>query len=198
MEYVPVFRLVHTAGFFAGVNGSRVAYPPFGAVVFAGLYATGRPVAVYLALLLLGLAAAVWGVWRGLIAYRVGRARAWIFLGTILVTSFPIWGLAQRGNIELVVWGFCAAGVWAWWRGWDDVAGVLWGLAAGVKLYPVVLLVLLLPRGRWRSFGVGVDVGRGFAGLDGLAGAESKRGLARVRSERVWISRRACGRVGPP
>jgi hypothetical protein len=38
----------------------------------------------------------------------------------------------------------------------DDAAAVLWGLAAAMKLYPVVLLVLLLPRRRWRAFAVGV------------------------------------------
>jgi len=32
---------------------------------------------------------------------------------------------------------------------------VLWGLAAAVKLYPIVLLGLLLPKGKWRAFAVG-------------------------------------------
>jgi hypothetical protein len=155
-EYLPTFRMVHTAGFFDHAGTSPVAYPPFGAVVFAAVYATGRPVGVYLAMVVVGLVACVWGVWRGLVANGVGRVVAGMFVGTVAVTSFPIWGMVQRGNIELVVWGFCAAGVWAWWRGWDEVAAVLWGLAAGMKLYPVVLLVLLLPRGRWRAFGVGV------------------------------------------
>jgi Glycosyltransferase family 87 len=156
MEYVPVFRLVHTAGFWAGVEGSRVAYPPFGAVMFAGFYATGRPVVAYLAMVVVGLVAAGWGVRRRLVGLGIGREVAGWFVGTVVVTSFPIWGMVQRGNIELVVWGFCAAGVWAWWRGRDDLAAVLWGLAAGVKLYPVVLLVLLLPRRRLRAFGAGV------------------------------------------
>jgi hypothetical protein len=156
LEYAPTFRLAHTAAFFDHAGRSPVAYPPFGALVFAQVYRVGQPVALYLATVLAGGAAAVWGVRRALIESGVGRATALLFPLTVAAASFPIWGLVQRGNIELVVWGFAAAGVWAWWRGWDDAAGVLWGLAGAMKLYPVVLLLLLLPRGRWRAFAVGV------------------------------------------
>jgi hypothetical protein len=64
--------------------------------------------------------------------------------------------LVQRGNLELFVWMLVAGGVWSWWRGWDDAAAALWGLAAAVKLYPVVMFVLLLPRRRWRALAVGM------------------------------------------
>jgi hypothetical protein len=64
--------------------------------------------------------------------------------------------LLQRGNIELFLWVIAATGVWAFLRGHDDAAAVLWGLAAAMKLYPVIFLALLLPRHRWRSFAVGV------------------------------------------
>ena len=58
--------------------------------------------------------------------------------------------------MELVLWVLTATGVWAYLKGYDDAAGVLWGLAAAMKLYPAVLLMLLLPRGRWRAFALGV------------------------------------------
>ena len=32
------------------------------------------------------------------------------------------------------------------WRTRDEAAAVLWGLAAAMKLYPVIFLALLLPR----------------------------------------------------
>jgi len=162
LEYAPTFRLLHTAGFFDHAGRSPVAYPPFGAVLFAAFYAVGRPVVLYLAMLAAGLASAVWGVRRGLIRSGIGHGTALLFPLTVAVVSFPIAGLVQRGNIELVVWGFAAAGVWAWWHRRDDAAGLLWGLAAAMKLYPVVLLLLLLPRGRWRAFAVGVAA---FAGV---------------------------------
>jgi hypothetical protein len=81
---------------------------------------------------------------------------ATLFPLTMVTMSFPIARLVHQGNIELVLWIFAAVGVWEFLRGWDDAAAVLWGLAAAMKLFPVVLLLLLLPRGKWRAFGVGV------------------------------------------
>ena len=76
----------------------------------------------------------------------IGGATAILFPLTVLLASFPIAGLLQRGNIELFLWIVTATGVWMFVRGRDDAAAVLWGLAAALKLYPVVLLALLLPR----------------------------------------------------
>jgi uncharacterized membrane protein len=75
-----------------------------------------------------------------------------LFPLTLAVVSFPIEGLIQRGNIELFVWTFTAAGIWAFLRDHDDTAAVLWGLAAATKLYPVILLALLLAKVRLRAF----------------------------------------------
>jgi hypothetical protein len=55
-----------------------------------------------------------------------------------------------------VLWIFAALGVWAFMRGKDDAAAVLWGLAAAMKLFPIVLLALLLPRRKWRAFAEGI------------------------------------------
>jgi hypothetical protein len=156
LEFVPVFRLVHTAGFFAGIGGSRVAYPPFGAVLFALVYATGHPVGVYLWTAAVWLSAGVGGVRRALMAQGIGGATATLFPLTVALVSFPIAGLLQRGNIELFLWIFAAAGTWLFLREREDAAAVLWGLAAAVKLYPIVFLLLLLPRRRWRAFALGV------------------------------------------
>jgi hypothetical protein len=156
MEFPSVFKLAHTAAFFAGVGGSRVAYPPLGAVLYALLYATGHPVRWYLGTAAVWLAAVLWGVRQGLIAHGISVATATLFPLTVALVSFPIAGLLQRGNIELFVWIFTAVGAWAFLRGRDDAAAVLWGLAAAVKLYPIVLLALLLPRRRWRAFALGV------------------------------------------
>jgi hypothetical protein len=167
MEFPPVFKLVHTEAFFAGVGGSRVTYPPLGAVLYALLYATGHPVRWCLGTAAAWLAVAVWGVRRGLIAHGISAATATLFPLTVALVSFPIAGLLQRGNIELFVWIFAAVGMWAFLRGQDDAAAVLWGLAAAVKLYPAVLLALLLPRRKWRAFAVGVGtfVGASLASL---------------------------------
>jgi hypothetical protein len=155
-EYLGTFRLVHTAAFFGNPVTTPVAYPPLGAVLYALDYSFGRPVGFYLATALVWLVCCVWGVRRALVKRGIGGVTAMLFPLTIVLVSFPIAGLLQRGNIELFLWIFAACGTWAYVRGKDDAAAVLWGLAAAVKLYPVIFLVLLLPRRKYRAFAVGV------------------------------------------
>ncbi|HWB31991.1 MAG TPA: glycosyltransferase family 87 protein [Acidobacteriaceae bacterium] len=156
MEFPPVYRMVHTAAFYNGIGESRVAYPPLSMVVYALIYATGHPVVVYLTTATLWLGGCVWALRRALIREGIGGWEATLFPLTVVLASFPIAGLLQRGNIELFLWIFTALGVWAFWRGQDDAAAVLWALAAAMKLYPIVLLAMLLPRRKWRAFVVGL------------------------------------------
>ncbi len=155
MEFPPVYRLVHTAAFYQGVGYSRVAYPPFGAVMYAIVYGTGFPVVFYVTSMVVWVAAGVWGMRRGLIAEGIAARTATLFPLTVALMSFPIAGLLVRGNLELYLWIFAGAGTWAFLRGRENTAAVLWGLAAAMKLYPVLFLALLLPKGRWRALGVG-------------------------------------------
>jgi hypothetical protein len=156
MEFVPTFRLVHTAAFFKTPGMSVVAYPPFGAVVYAVIYLFPSPVGFFLTTAFLWLAAGIWGVRRALVKRGISEITATLFPLTIVLVSFPIAGLLQRGNIELFLWIFAACGTWAYLCDKDDAAAVLWGLAAAMKLYPVIFLVLLLPKRRYRAFFVGV------------------------------------------
>ena len=163
-EYHGTYTLLHTAAFFFNVAGrpwpyplyGAVAYPPFAAVVMAPLYRFPIPILLYLIAAGAWLAAVVGWAIRGLMRAGMGTATA-VLLPLMLVTiSFPVERLVHEGNIELVVWVFTALGVWAWWRGHDEAAAVLWGLATAMKLFPIVLLILLLPRGKWRAFAAGV------------------------------------------
>lgn len=156
MEFPPVFRLVHTAAFFDGVGDSRVAYPPLSAVLYAALYGTGHAVGIYLATAAAWLATSVWGVRRELMRRQICARTALLFPLTVALVSFPIVALLQRGNIELFLWVIAATGTWAFLRGRDDAAAVLWGLTAALKLYPIIFLALLLPRHKWRAFAAGV------------------------------------------
>jgi hypothetical protein len=155
MEFYKTFRLVHTAAFYHSPV-SAVSYPPFAAALFGMMYTLSHPVRVYLVIASVGLGVAIWGVRRELLQYGVRPSTAILFPLTLAVTSFPIARLVPQGNIELFLWIFAAAGVWAYLRGYDDAAAILWGLAAATKLYPVIFLVLFLPRREYRAFLVGV------------------------------------------
>jgi hypothetical protein len=177
MEYPGTYQWLHTAAFFFNVTArpvpyplySPVAYPPFAAMVMAGLYSAASPVLRFLEVSAVWLAVAVWGVRRALMRVGIGGGKATLFPLTLVTISFPIARLVHEGNVELAVWILAATGVWAYLkdsRGTDDTAAVLWGLAAAMKLYPAVLLILLLPRGRWRAFALGVTT---FVGATALA-----------------------------
>ena len=156
LEFIPLYKTIHTAQFFQGVNHSRVSYPPLGAVIYAALYWTKHPVAVYRTLAALWLGAGIWGVARKLKAMGVGQWAAVLFPLTLVVTSFPIVGLLQQGNIELFMWISAAVGTWMFLSGREYEASVLWGVAGAIKLFPIILLAMLLPRRRWTAFAVGV------------------------------------------
>jgi hypothetical protein len=156
LEYIPAFRLVHTEAFFGNPVTSTVAYPPFGAVMFPVLYALGDPVRAFLIMAALAFGGAFWGVRRALVQHGINPRIASPFLMTLGFLSFPIWRLVPQGNIELFLWLFAAAGIWAYLRGYDDAAAVLWALSGATKLYPVIFLVLFLPRLKFRAFFIGV------------------------------------------
>jgi hypothetical protein len=113
-------------------------------------------VAGYLGVAAGGLGFATWRVRGALLREGIGDGTAMAFPLTLLVCSFPFWRLVPQGNSELLVWLLAAGGVWRYVRGFDEQAAVLWGLAGATKLYPVVLLLLFVPRWRVRAFAVGV------------------------------------------
>jgi len=164
MEYPGTYKLLHSAAFFFNVAGnpwaypmfSPVAYPPFAAAVMAPLYAFPIPELLYLLVSGAWLAVLVGWVGRGLVRVGVAPATAVLMPLSLVLISFPIERLVHQGNIEIVLWMLTALGVLAFLRGHDDAAAVLWGLAAAMKLFPLVLLVLLLPRRKWRAFAEGV------------------------------------------
>ncbi|MCU1253479.1 MAG: hypothetical protein JWQ49_6508 [Edaphobacter sp.] len=168
IQDMPTFRLLHTAAFFDWTNPSPVAYPPFGAVQLALLYSSGHPVIFFLVLAAAWLSLALWGVRRTLMENGIDGRVATFFPITVALISFPIERLVVQGNNEIFLWIFAAAGAWAYLRDHDDAAAIFWGLAAASKLYPAVLLVLLLARRKFRAFTIGVLV---FVAVSALAAA---------------------------
>lgn len=156
LEFVSKFQLAHTTGFFRSTAFSGIAYPPLGAVFYALIYSFGHPVMFYLGIFALWLGIAIAGVRGHLIDFGINRTTAILFPLTLIAVSYPVEGLVQRGNIELFVWIFTATGVWAFLRGRDKTAAMLWGLAAAAKLYPIILLALLVTKMRWKAFILGL------------------------------------------
>jgi len=164
MEYPATYSLLHTSAFFFNFAEhpwpypmfSTVPYAPFAVVVMAPLYAFPIPVLLFLMVAGVWLAVLVGWLSRALMRAGIGRTTAILMPLTLMAICFPVERLVHQGNIELVLWMFTAVGVWAYVREYYDAAAVLWGLAAAMKLFPIVLLALLLPRRHYRAFAVGV------------------------------------------
>lgn len=138
------FTLYHTAKFFTSRAYSGFAYPAGAAVIYEQLYKTSDAVTTFYC-----LAAAAALAFLGIGAWILARAGALRLAPALAIaTSFPIVFLIQRANIEIVLWILIALGLLSAWRGWSVAAAILFGIAAAVKLYPVLLLGLFLRRKR--------------------------------------------------
>ncbi len=153
-----------------GVGGLKFTYPPFAALMFTVLTLVPWPALpdLWIVVNILALGAAIWATLGGL-GYRAGASRLG---GTLLIAAAVLWTEpVQRtlylGQIELVLvalimWDLCQPDR-RWWKG----AGV--GLAAGIKLVPLIFIPYLLLTRRYRQAGVAAGVFAATIGLGFLA-----------------------------
>jgi hypothetical protein len=133
-------------------------YPAPAAFVYKALiYAVpGYGVVIYLtflAICTLGFAIAALRASRG--SRWVGPAAAVAIVATA-VFGYPLWFDADRGNIEGVVWAMAAVGLCFLLRARYRAAAVLIGLAASIKPFSILFLLLLLARRRYKEAALGV------------------------------------------
>jgi hypothetical protein len=84
----------------------------------------------------------------------IGCARKFVIAA--IFSSWPIYFALQRGNIEAFTWFLLAAAVWAYAKDKWMLAAILIGLAASIKIYPVLFLALFLGRRRFKELAVGI------------------------------------------
>lgn len=145
---------------YAGFDASTIVmsgfdYPPFTAVLL-------RPLAFLstrwqdITWLWLSLAALVGGAVisaRALLPHTWPRAR----IGVIAAVTFPpaaynLW----HGQMNTIVFLLLAMALSDYLSGHRTRCGVILGLAASIKLAPILLLLVLVRRGWWRAAGAGV------------------------------------------
>ena len=174
MEYPGTYRLLHSKSFFDNAPPvalpasmfSAVAYPPFAAAVLTPFYVVFSPVWGYLCVTISLLAAAFWYVRQEFQMAGISPYTATCLPLSLMLISFPIERLVHQGNFEVLVWAFAATGIWLFLNGRRNLAAALWGLAAAMKLFPILLLVLLLSKRSFRAVLLGLSV---FAGATWLS-----------------------------
>ena len=84
------------------------------------------------------------------------RFPAAILVLSTLLFSYPLLFLFETGNIEIFTCILTAAGMWCVLKRRHGSAATLWGAAAAMKIYPILLLGIFLSRAKWRSVAVGI------------------------------------------
>jgi len=134
--------------------GLKFTYTPFAAIVFTVLALPSWGVLQILSLVanILALVAAIWATLGGL-GYRAGLARLGgaMLLAAALFWTAPVQRTLYLGQVELllmalIMWDLCQPDR-RWWKG----AGI--GIAAGIKLVPLIFIPYLLLTRRYRQAG---------------------------------------------
>jgi hypothetical protein len=135
---------------FYEVPGFPFNYPaPLLACFLAYWKLTPHPVAAYLAtVILFALAAGT------LLVFRRPALR-WPVAVTLL-GSYPLMFMLDRANVEGLVWIALATAVFAFARQRFTTSAILFGVAAGMKIFPAALLLIFWNKRRYRYFPIGV------------------------------------------
>jgi alpha-1,2-mannosyltransferase len=164
-------------------HGLQFTYTPFAAIVFTVLALPPWTVVkmVFLAVNILAFLLTIWATMGGL-GYRatLTRAGGTLLLGAVLFWTEPVQRTIYLGQVELVLmalimWDMCQSDR-RWWKG----AGI--GIAAGIKLIPLIFIPYLLLTRRYRQAAVAagtfaVTVALGFAIRPADSGAWWLHGL---------------------
>jgi glycosyl transferase family 87 len=147
-----------------------------------------EPLYAYLLFIILSVAAAAAGLIAALYCSGENRWQLAAVVGVSAILSYPLIFLLERGNMEGFVWAVMALGLTAFVLRHHKTAGVLFALAASMKVFPGILLLLLFARRRYKELAIAV-VAFGVFTVIGLwtlnhsipaAMAEVRAGLAKL------------------
>jgi hypothetical protein len=88
-------------------------------------------------------------------ARSISADAAWFCVATGVVMSYPFLFALDRGNNITIAVGLCLVAMSLEHRGKHSVAAVLIGLAAAIKIYPILFLLIFSHRRRWRYLAMG-------------------------------------------
>jgi len=155
MIYQPRFLFFRTPHFWDPMV-YPYTYPAPLAPVYWLFYHVPHPLRVYLVLSSAALALWAWYFAGKIAAHRASRLWTFVLLVLFLVAAWPVRFLLQTGNLETLVAFILGVGILAAMRGRWTVAAVLIGIAGSMKIYPLMLLGLVLSQRRYQEFAWGV------------------------------------------
>jgi hypothetical protein len=133
-------------------------YPAPLAVLYGVLYKIPHALPYYLLGYVEAVIVCAWLMMRALHARGLSRGVAFAFTGTAFLLSYPIRTLFESANTEGIVAMIAAAGAWTVLRDRCWLGATLIAIAGTMKIFPFVLLALLLSKRRYREFAWGLVV----------------------------------------
>ena len=149
MTFYTRFQHVHSADFFSTEWGPAYAYPGAVSPVYWLLFRV-RHAQIPFVLSGAGMTLAMaWLFVRALERRGIARRDSRWFVLIALLCSYPLYFEFARGNVEIYMWVLTAVAVYCFLRERYWLGAGLLGVAIAMKLYPFVLLGLLIPRRKW-------------------------------------------------
>jgi hypothetical protein len=151
------FQHFRTASFWDAYE-YPFTYPAPLAVLYALLYLIPHALRYYLVAYAAATVAAMLMLRRGLVERGVANSIAIVFTLTFFVTNYPLRTLFESANTEGIAAILAACGVYAVLRERCWLGAALIAVAGTLKIFPFILLALLLSKRRYREFAWGVLV----------------------------------------
>jgi len=142
-----------------GTFGSAFGYFPVAAYVYLFFYYLypSAPAYAYLLSLFLGVCI-ITSVLGYKLRYLPIARMFWATIILTVLTSYPFMFMFDRGNIEGVLWILLLLGVISFIGKYFFVAGFLFSLAASMKLYPIVFLLLFISYRKYKVFSLSIFI----------------------------------------
>lgn len=147
--YADRFRHFHQSEFFDG-PGFPFTYPAPVALIYELFYLTPAPLYCFLATVIMASLCAVSFLGKKLYERNISKPVLLLFLATLVLLSYPMAFLFDRANMEINVWIFLILGVWAYSKERKWGAATCFGIAASLKLFPIIYLGLFLAKKQYR------------------------------------------------
>ncbi len=81
-----------------------------------------------------------------------------LFIWSTVLIGYPGVFLFDRGNIEVFLWVLVAAGIFSFVQHRPYIAATCFAIAASMKIYPAIFLLLFIPRRQYRAIAYGVVI----------------------------------------
>ena len=152
INFVPRFKYFHTLTFFTYSSKTPFMYPAPVAVVYELFYLVpAHPLRFFLLFGCAAFVAAATLFGRVLLRRGIQPVDAYLFPLVVLLCSYPFWFAGKQANMEVVIWAFLAAGLACLLKERGYSAAGCFGIAASMKIYPIIYLGLLLVRRQYRQ-----------------------------------------------